>query len=99
MAPCLTVHARDLWTAWSSMPHCALWRASHWAFALGTLELAASAFGDGAKASLWAELRNRERVMGTTWSFRQDLRIRYVDPAVAQAKSAGVTVLEENRGL
>lgn len=90
---------RDMWAAWSSMPHCALWRPSDWQFALDTLELASRAFGDGARASLWAELRTREKVMGTTWSARQDMCIRYVEPAAVQAKSAGVTVLEDYRNL
>ena len=91
--------AREVWAAWSSMPHCKLWLAADWQFALYTIELAARAFERGAKVGLLTELRYREKVMGTTWSARQDMRIRYVNPVQAQAASAGVVVLEQYRNL
>jgi len=61
------------------MPHAKLWKASDWRFALDTLELAAQ-FYDGGPVALATELRNREKVLGTTLDFRRDLRIRYTQP-------------------
>ena len=69
---------KAMWDAWRSMPHCKLWAPADWAFALMSIELAALVY-DG--ETRWAaEVRNRERVMGTTAEFRRDLRIRYVEP-------------------
>ena len=66
------------WEALSTMPHCVLWMASDWAFAVDTARLhAAFSRGDLPRA---AELRIREAVMGTTSAARRDLRIRYVEP-------------------
>ena len=60
------------------MPHCVLWTATDWGFALDTARLhAAFSRGDMARAQ---ELRVRERTMGTTMDSRRDLRIRYVAP-------------------
>lgn len=88
--------ARDVWKAWSTMPHCALWTKADWQFALVTIELVALVY-DG--ETRWAtELRNRERVLGTTMDFRRDLRIRYVDaPAKGSGSDAGVTNLADYR--
>jgi hypothetical protein len=61
------------------MPHCASWCQADWEFALDSIELAAP-FYDGGPVSIAAEVRNCERVMGTTWAARQAMRIRYVDP-------------------
>ena len=52
----------EKWQARRSMPHCRLWSASDWQFALDTIELAAR-FDDGGPVGLATELRNRERVM------------------------------------
>ena len=49
---------------------------------------------DGAKVGLATELRYREKVMATTWSSRQDARIRYTAPAVADGRSASVTEID-----
>ena len=89
---------RQKWEAWRSMPHARLWGEPDWQYALDTVELAASAFDESAKVGLLAELRFREKQMGTTWSARQDMRIRYVAPADAPAP-AGVTNLEDYRDL
>ena len=35
---------------------------------------------------LAAELRNREKVMGTTLDYRRDIRVRYVAPKAEPAK-------------
>lgn len=95
--------ARETWKAWSSMPHCTLWTKSDWAFALMTVELAALIYDGETK---WAtELRNRERVLGTTVDFRRDLRIRYIEPKTAAraASSSGakstVTKIDDYRNL
>ena len=71
---------RQRWVAWSTMPHCRLWQASDWEFALDTLEIAARFYATS--AATWStELRYREKVMGTTHDSRTGMRIRYVEPA------------------
>lgn len=89
---------RVKWDAWRSMPHCIMWGASAWDFALDSIQLAAQV-QDGA-SSLAPELRAREKVMGTTPDFLRDLRIRYVEaPAVGVEESAGVTNIADYRDL
>src|SRR5262245_8466686 len=107
--PALPPHRRDgspwpgwvknRWDSWRSMPHARLWQESDWQFALDTIELAASSFVSDFNVGALTELRYREKVMGTTWSARQDLRIRSVDPVAPQANSASMTVLDEYRNL
>jgi hypothetical protein len=87
------------WQAWRSLPHARLWGEADWQYASDTAELAASAFQEGAKIGLLAELRFREKQMGTTWSARQDMRIRYVAPADAGVPPATITSLEQYRDL
>ncbi len=79
------------------MPHCKLWGSAEWDFALDSLELAAL-MHDG-ESKLATELRNRERVLGTTMDFRRDLRIRYVPPKVEGDSSAEVTNIADYRNL
>lgn len=87
---------RSTWDAWRSMPHCKLWTPSDWAFALMTVELVALVYDGETK---WAaEVRNRERVLGTTAEFRRDLRLRYVDVA-ENASAAEVTNIADYRDL
>ena len=74
---------REWWKAIGRMPHCALWSAGDWQFALTTAYVADMAFRGSVSAA--SELRNRERVLGTTYEFRRDLRIRYVEPRPALA--------------
>jgi len=71
------------WASVSSMPHCVLWEESDWQFALDTLQVHRrfASTGEGA-----AELRQREKVLGTTVDSRRDLRIRYVEPVTARAE-------------
>jgi hypothetical protein len=83
---------------WRSMPHARLWFEPDWQYALDTVELAANAFEEDAKVGLFAELRFREKQMGTTWSARQDMRIRYIEPADL-ATPAAVASLDEYRDL
>lgn len=81
----------EWWAGVSTMPHCVLWSESDWQFALDTALLHAEF--DRGEVKLAAELRMREKVMGTTMDARRDLRIRYVSPTDAgpQAGSAEVT--------
>jgi hypothetical protein len=69
---------REWWDAVSTMPHCSLWSQSDWAFALDTAMVHASSVYGSVTAS--AELRQREKIIGTTLDARRDLRIRYVQP-------------------
>ena len=79
------------------MPHARLWQPSDWRFALDTIEIASRAFDDGAKVSRLTELRYREKVLGTTWAARQDMRIHYTAPA--SAVPAPVARLDDYRDL
>lgn len=80
---------RDAWAAWSRMPHCVLWSPADWSYALDTLAVAAQfhLFGEQKFAT---ELRNREKVLGTTFDARQGLRIRYVEPEAAPRSGVAV---------
>lgn len=81
------------------MPHAWMWRDADWQYAIDTIDLAVAAFQQGAKVGLFAELRLRERQMGTTWSARQDMRIRYVEHVDSTTPSATVTNIEDIREL
>lgn len=91
---------RVWWKTISSMPHCRLWTKADWQFAVATAVIADKTFrGDSSAA---AELRQREKIMGTTLDARRDLRIRYVDKIVAPKlaivpKSAVVSIDERRR--
>jgi hypothetical protein len=97
-----SARARRKWLVWSRMPHCRLWTSGDWDFAIDSLEVAERFYaGDRAAAT---ELRNREKVLGTTADYRRDLRIRYVDPdaqdkADAEREEAAVTKLDDYRDL
>lgn len=81
------------WAAVSTMPHCVLWDASDWQFAMDTARIAAAFYRGNLKAA--TELRQREKVMGTTVDARRDLRIRYVEAPIDAP--AGVTAIDEYR--
>lgn len=86
----------EWWDDVSTMPHCILWTQADWRFAITTAMVADAAFcGIAASAT---ELRNREKVLGTTAEFRRDLRIRYV-PDVEPTTSPDVTSLDDYRDL
>ncbi|AWH14402.1 hypothetical protein HWB60_gp001 [Mycobacterium phage TChen] len=85
------------WDAWRSMPHCKLWGPSEWDFALDSIELAAMVHDGEAKYA--TELRNREKVLGTTLDYLRDLRIRYVDPPEDNESPAEVTRMDDYRNL
>lgn len=76
------------------MPHCVLWEKSDWQFAKDTAIIAAAFHaGDLVRAQ---ELRQREKIMGTTADARRDLRIRYVEPA-RKGTPNNVKAIEEYR--
>lgn len=70
----------DWWDAVTSMPHCSLWTRTDWQFCLDTAKVHSAAMTGSMPAV--SELRQRERILGTTVDFRRDLRIRYVEPEV-----------------
>ncbi len=89
-------YTRRWWKSTSSMPHCVLWDDADWAYALDTAIVAAR-FHLGSMPAA-TELRNREKVLGTTLDFRRDLRIRYVaSSSEASEESPGVTSLRDYR--
>ena len=85
---------RVWWKAISQMPHCILWAESDWLFALDTALLSAHFHRGGIATS--AELRHREKIMGTTLDARRDLRIRYV-PEAPEDERVGVSSIEGYR--
>ena len=90
------------WRSISSMPHCVLWTATDWEFALATAFLVDMYYSGDRAAG--AEVRLRERIIGATADSRRDLRIRYVDrdeePALAKKpprSQANVTSIADER--
>lgn len=79
---------RDKWDAWRTMPHCKHWGPAEWDYALDSIGLAALYHLSG-EAKFATELRNREKVLGTTLDYRRALRIRYVEPKAAAAAGDG----------
>lgn len=86
---------RYWWEAVTKMPHCILWQPSDWQFALDTAMVHASA--SHGSISAMGELRQRERIMGTTVDARRDLRIRYIDPQLDEPQIALVTNIDDRR--
>jgi len=82
------------WRAVSRMPHCVLWDEADWQFALDTVIIAAAFHNGDLKQA--TELRQREKVMGTTMDSRRDLRIRYV-VAAAETEQPGIKAIEDYR--
>lgn len=85
----------EWWETISKMPHCTLWSDSDWLFAKTTALVADAAFCGISSAS--TELRNREKVLGTTVEYRRDLRIRYVE--VPTEAVANVARIDDYRDL
>jgi hypothetical protein len=86
---------REWWEAITTMPHCTLWQASDWQFALDTAMVHASASHGSVTAM--SELRQREKIMGTTVDSRRDLRIQYVEPQLLESVPAPVINIDERR--
>lgn len=90
---------KSKWDAWRTMPHAKLWGAAEWDFALDTIEIAALLHEKGSPG-LATELRNREKILGTTVDSLRGLRIRYVDRKGASGDTpAGVTNIADYRDL
>jgi len=90
----LPVATHKWWGALCVMPHCVLWQESDWAFAVDTAMVHAQAsYG---VISAMAELRMREKSLGTTVDARRDLRIRYVEPE-AEVVLAVVEQIDDRR--
>lgn len=88
----------DWWGAVSTMPHCRLWTETDWQYALVTA-LVADAFFDGL-TSAGRDLAAREKILGTTWDSRRDLRIRYVEPKEPEITSTdNVTNISDYQDL
>lgn len=85
------------WRTVSRMPHCVLWSAADWEFALDTA-LVAAAFHAG-DTKIASELRQRERILGTTVDARRDLRIAYVSAVEEPGDPATVTVMNSYRKM
>lgn len=83
------------WRVISTMPHCILWSDSDWFFAEHTARLVA--LFDAGMVTVAKEVRDRERVMGTTVDYRRDLRIRYIDPPAEVAEN--VVNIDDYRNL
>lgn len=82
---------RDKWDTWRTMPHCKLWGLAEWDFALDAIEIA-GLFHYTGEQKYATELRNREKVLGTTLDYRRSLRIRYTEPKTNEGgHTAGVT--------
>lgn len=82
------------WNVIRRMPHVSLWEEADWQFAIDTAEVAA-AFHDGDTKQA-VELRQREKILGTTMDARRDLRIRYIE-ARPEEERAGVTAIADYR--
>jgi hypothetical protein len=54
---------------------------------------------DAGELRLATEIRNREKLLGTTADFRRDLRIRYVPAEAAAEDRVKVTRLDDYRDL
>lgn len=91
----LEKRTHDWWEALTSMPHCILWQKSDWQFALDTAMVHADACHG--KTTAMAELRMREKIMGTTVDARRDLRIRYIDQEAEAPTIAPVADLVDRR--
>ena len=86
---------REWWEAVTKMPHCVMWQASDWQFCLDTAMVHASA--SHGSVSAMSELRQREKIMGTTVDARRDLRIQYVEPQLLESVPAAVISIDERR--
>lgn len=72
------------WEQVRVMPHCVLWAAGDWQFAIETALMKEAfwrEYSEGEmKSTMATEIRRRESMMGTTVEARRQLRIRYSQP-------------------
>lgn len=83
------------WNRVTAMPHCVLWSESDWQFCLDTAKVH-SAAQNGSMPAI-TELRQREKILGTTWEARRDLRIRYVEPEADKPELSPVASMDDRR--
>lgn len=76
--PTWSLRTMKYWEVLTHMPHCILWEDSDWQTARDTADLAARLHKGDMRIA--AELRQRERLLGTTFDARRDIRVRYVEP-------------------
>lgn len=88
-------YTKRWWNAISRMPHCVLWDKEDWELAFETAELK-DAFNYGG-LSYAPEMRIREKLMGTTWDSKRDLRIKLVP--VSEAATLAVAKIDDYRAL
>jgi hypothetical protein len=91
----IETRTRNWYEAITKMPHCVLWQPSDWQFCLDTAMVHASAAHGSVTAM--AELRQREKIMGTTVEARRDLKIRYIEPQILEVVAAPVAQLDDRR--
>lgn len=92
---------RDKWDVWRAMPHCKYWGPAEWDYALDSIEIA-GLFHHTGEQKYATELRNREKVLGTTLDYRRALRIRYVEPKTTtegEGDGASVTNIADYMNL
>jgi hypothetical protein len=74
------------WEQIRAMPHCVMWTATDWMFAVETAYMKqdwwSEYFGGTVHSTKSTEIRRREDQMGTTVEARRKLLIRYVDPGL-----------------
>lgn len=90
----LPVRTKRWWEVICRMPHAILWDESDWQFAIDTAQLHAE-WVRSHQSSIAVEIRQREKILGTTWDARRDLRIRYVDGV--SEEEPGPTAMDEYR--
>lgn len=98
-SPRLMVWPRETqawWDAVSTLPHAVDWTDADWRFAMDTAYVHAAVMNGDLRVA--AELRTREKVIGTTVDARRDLRIRYVPPVdPATVENPSVTAMADYR--
>lgn len=88
---------RRWWKTITHMPHCILWTDSDWEFALATSLIADKFYYGENGIGTATELGRREKILGTTYDSRRDLRIRYVEPKAETDLPAEVTSMDDYR--
>lgn len=92
---------RGWYRAISTMPHAKLWTPAEWEFVFDSAEIHARTM-EAWRGYTGAEIRAREKLLGTLADYRRDLRIRYVEPkskADERETSADVVQLDDFRAL
>lgn len=92
---------RRWYAAVSTMPHAAKWDSAAWQFAFDSAEIHAR-MTEAWRGYTGAEIRAREKQLGTLPDYRRGLRIRYVDPEKPEhtrTRAAGVINLDDHRDL